>query len=258
MTQMIQPNLREIFLEEIKAREPKSPMSGSLQQGSILQAVSMRLDREFDEQAILTQWGELFRTGLLAWGMNLNNPNAPFFHLTVRGRQALANVSRDPSNPAGYLRHLNSIASLDAVSHSYLTEGLDCYVAGLHKAAAVMVGASAESVILFLRDATAEKLTSLAKAVPKAMEDWRIKTVSDTLREFFDAHKSSFERGLRESFEAYWSAFAQQIRASRNDAGHPTSVDPVTADTVHASLLIFPELVRLANQLSIWVRDELV
>jgi hypothetical protein len=26
------------------------------------------------------------------------------------------------------------------------------------------------------------------------------------------------------------------------DAGHPISVDPVTADTLHESLLIFPEL----------------
>lgn len=86
----------------------------------------MRLGRGFDEQAILTQWGELFRTGLLAWGLNLINPDAPFLHLTVRGRQSLANVSRDPSNPAGYLRHLSSIASLDPVSNSYLTEGLEC------------------------------------------------------------------------------------------------------------------------------------
>jgi hypothetical protein len=258
MAHIAGPNLREIFLEEIQAREPKNAMSASLQQASILQAVSMRLGRGFDEEAILTQWGELFRTGLLAWGLNLSNPSAPFFHLTTRGRQALANVSRDPSNPSGYLRHLSSIATLDPVSNSYLTEGLDCYVAGLHKAAAVMVGASAESVILCLRDATVAKLTSLGKPLPKPMEDWRIKTVSDALRTFFETQKSRFKRGLREPFEAYWSAFAQQIRASRNDAGHPSSVDPATADTVHASLLIFPELVRLANDLSIWVRDELV
>jgi hypothetical protein len=35
------------------------------------------------------------------------------------------------------------------------------------------------------------------------------------------------------------------------------SVDPVTPDTVHASLLIFPELPRLANNLSRWVADDL-
>ena len=120
-----------------------------------------------------------------------------------------------------------------------------------------MVGASAESVILDLRDRTVQKLTSLTHPIPKPMEDWRIKTVSDALRGFFDGHKAKFTRELREPFEGYWSAFAQQIRAARNEAGHPTSVDPVTPDTVHASLLIFPELVRLANNLARWVKDDL-
>jgi hypothetical protein len=138
-----------------------------------------------------------------------------------------------------------------------LTEGLDCHVAGFFKAAAVMVGAAAESVILDLRDNAVQKLKSLRQPIPKPLEDWRIKTVSDGLRAFLEGHQSKFARELREPFEAYWSAFAQQIRAARNDAGHPTNVDPVTPDTVHASLLIFPELVRLANGLSVWVKNDL-
>jgi hypothetical protein len=197
----------------------------------------------------------LFRTGLLAWGRSLSNPSSPFFHLTERGRQALENLTRDPSNPAGYLRHLASIAAPNPIAMSYLTEGLECYVAGLFKAAAVMVGGSAESMILELRNATTRKLDSLGKPVPKSLEDWRIKTVSDALRSFFDGQK--FKRELREPFDAYWSAFAQQIRSTRNDVGHPMSVEPVTPDTVHASLLIFPELARLADSLSRWVADEL-
>ena len=210
------------------------------------------------ERAILTQWHDLFRTGLLAWGLNLSNPNPPFFHLTDRGRRALANVTRDPSNPAGYIRHLSSIATLDPIATSYLTEGLDCYVDGLFKAAAVMIGCAAESVILCLRELTVQRLTVLGKTVPANMTEWRIKTVSDSLRNFFVGQSNSFNRELREPFEAYWAAFAQQIRASRNDAGHPASVDPVTPDTVHASLLIFPELARLANGLSNWVTNDLV
>jgi hypothetical protein len=191
------------------------------------------------------------------WGLNLSNPNPPFFHLTERGHQALQNITRDPSNPAGYLRHLASVATLDVVAAAYLKEGLDCYIEGLFKAAAVMIGGAAESVILDLRDVTVQKLNLLQKTIPKGLEDWRIKTVSDALRSFFERHVAQFKRELREPFEAYWSAFAQQIRASRNDAGHPVSVDPVTPDTVHASLLIFPELARLANSLPHWVNNDL-
>jgi hypothetical protein len=81
--------------------------------------------------------------------------------------------------------------------------------------------------------------------------------ISDSLYDFFHGHAKSFGRELKEPFEAYWSAFAQQIRAVRNEVGHPSSIDPVTPDTVHASLLVFPELARLANGLTDWVTTSL-
>ena len=60
-------------------------------------------------------------------------------------------------------------------------------------------------------------------------------------------------RPLSEAFESYWPAFLQQIRVSRNAAGHPTSVEPVEESTVHASLLIFPELLKLSTELEDWI-----
>jgi hypothetical protein len=260
MAQPVKPSIREVLLAEISAQEPKGYSGATLQQRSILDAAARKLGANHNqdlEQAILTQWGDLFRTGLLAWGLNLSNPDSPFFHLTERGREALQNLTRDPSNPAGYLLHLASVATLNPVAMSYLSEGLECYVAGLFKAAAVMVGGASESVILDLRDDVIRKLSVLKRSVPKGMDDWRIKTVSDALYSFFETNTSLFERELSESFEAYWSAFAHQLRTTRNSAGHPLSVDPVTPDAVHASLLIFPELAALANSLSRWITEEL-
>lgn len=261
MTQPPGPTVREALLAAIEARQPYGQ---TLQSTSVLKAAAEKLGALHNlelEQAILTEWGELFRTGLVAWGLNLMSPDAPHFHLTGRGRQALKNWTRDPSNSAGYLRHTNSIAKLDGVALSYLREGLDCYVAGFYKAAAVMVGAAAEKIVLDLRDLTVEKLTSVKVPVPRGLEieQWRVKTVSDALRRFFDSHKgkkdSQLGLDLSEAFEGYWSAFTVQIRAARNDAGHPSSVDPVTPDVVHSSLLIFPELARLANRLGQWIAD---
>src|SRR5437016_125384 len=76
-------------------------------------------------------WSELFRTGLIAWGVNLSNPNPPFSTLVIAAWKALENATSDPSNPAGHLRHLASIGTLNDAATSSLTEGLDCYVAGL-------------------------------------------------------------------------------------------------------------------------------
>lgn len=261
MAEPLKASIREFLLNEVMAQEPKNNLGQTLQQKGVLDAAARKLGASHSqdlEQAILTQWGELFRTGLLAWGLNLANPNPPFFHLTERGRKALEHLTRDPSNPSGYLRHLASIAALEPVAMSYLSEGLECYVAGLFKAAAVMVGGASESIIIDLRNVTVEKLTLLSKPLPKGLVDWRIKTVSDALHGFFEIHAPQFKRELRESFEAYWSAFAHQLRTTRNDAGHPVNVDPVTPDTVHASLLVFPELARLSRSLSCWVADDLV
>jgi hypothetical protein len=82
--QPVKPSIREVLLQEIKAQEAQTRTGGTLQQSSLLDAAARTL-KGCSHEAILTQWSELFRTGLLAWGMNLSNPNPPFFHLTDRG-----------------------------------------------------------------------------------------------------------------------------------------------------------------------------
>jgi hypothetical protein len=260
MSQPLQQSIREILLLEIQNQEPKTQFQQNLQSRSVLEAAARKLNVGQDpalQQAILTQWSELFRTGLLAWGLNLMNPNAPHFHITDRGRQALANATRDPSNPAGYLRHLASVAPLEGPALAYLTEGLECYVDGLFRAAAVMTGAAAECAMLNLRDITVASLTRLNRTAPKGMSDWKLKVLADALYQFFTSHKAQFDTKLREGFEANWPTILHQIRTTRNEGGHPASIEPVTPDTVHAALLVFPELARTAHGLAQWVANEL-
>ncbi|MGH9961506.1 MAG: hypothetical protein ACREBC_30995, partial [Pyrinomonadaceae bacterium] len=253
--------IREAILAVAEFQRPRDH-GGNLQSGSVLAAVLEKLapnlprDSELEE-AILTQFHDLLCTGIFAWGLNLSNPNPPFFHFTDRGRKALERLSRDPSNPGGYLRSLSARAVLNPVANSYLLEALDCYNSNLLKASAVMMGCTAESIVLNLRDELVKKLKSLGHAVPTKLNEWRVKTVLDTLFSYLDSKKSVFSRELREEFEAYWNAFGQQIRTTRNDAGHPTSVDPVTEDSVHASFLIFPEQAALAGKLQEWITNDL-
>ncbi len=255
MSSANKPDIRATLLKVIEERQPRGPTDSALQTNGVLQETAIRIETSRDislEQALLTQWHELFRTGYLAWGHNLNNTDPPFFHLTSKGRQALAQLSRDPANPDGYLRHLYSIANLSPITKSYLEEGLRCYVASLYKSSAVMIGAAAESIILELRDSVISKHASISN-----LKDWRVKRVLNGLKSFFDSQKSNLPNSLWEEYEAYWSAFTQQIRATRNEAGHPTNVDPVTAEAVHAGLLIFPELCQLANRLDAWLKNEI-
>jgi hypothetical protein len=249
-------DVRQVLLEEVQRARPKSPTDGSLQQNTVLRRVGERLSVVNDlelEQIVLAEWYGLFRTGYLSWGHNLNNCNPPFFHVTAHGAKALQALSRDPGNPAGYIGHLRSMASLNPVAMSYLVEGLDCYVGGHYKAAAVMLGASSESVILDLRDHLAQRLPEIGQTIPQKLLDWRVKSLLDELQSFIETRKNTLPRETREEFSAYWAAFAQQVRSVRNDAGHPTSVDPVSPDAVHASFLVFAPLAKLATQLHEWI-----
>ena len=249
--------IREHILEIAGAMRPRTWQdAASLQQGSVLQRVSEKLNvfSDFElEQMVLTEWQELFRTGVFAWGLNLSNPNPPFFHFTERGLRAIDRLTRDPGNPAGYLRHIDTVATMNPIARSYLEEGLACYVAGHYKAAAVIVGAASESLVLELRDAVSQRMHALALPEPKGLSDWRIKTITDTLYNLIDSKAAQLPRELREEFQSYWLAFSQQVRTTRNDAGHPTSIDPVSEGGVHASFLVFPDLVRLSAALQAWV-----
>jgi hypothetical protein len=58
---------------------------GWAQQASVLGEVANRIGiaRNDDrmQQRILTCWHDLFRLGRLSWGYNIDNPDAPFFHV---------------------------------------------------------------------------------------------------------------------------------------------------------------------------------
>jgi len=228
----------------------------NLQAGGVLQEASRRLplrDRA-TERALLTAFYDLFRTGYLSWGHDLPNPSPPFCHVTALGRQALALRSRDPANPDGYLAHLRHRAPLGPVTDSYITEALNTFNAACFKATAVMVGAAVESLVLGVRDALVARLQALGQPVPADLTDWRVKRVLASLETMITARMTALPAPLFERFEANWPAVTHQIRTARNEAGHPVTVEPVTAEEVHASLLIFPELATLANQVQEWIR----
>lgn len=248
--------IRQILLQIIDEQNPSDPEMSNLQQNGIISEASRRLGISrniHEEQELLSEWYELFRTGYMSWGHNVPNPNPPFCHVTRKGKIALERISRDPSNPQGYENYLASKASLNDVASSYLNEALDCYNSGSYKAAAVMIGAASESVILELRNEVVKSIRSNNGSPPQNIEDWKIKSVINALQSFFDSKKKEFSIELREAYEAYWAAFMQQIRAVRNDAGHPSSINPISEDSVHASFLIFPELASVAQSLKNWV-----
>jgi hypothetical protein len=111
----------------------------------------------------------------------------------------LEGLTPDPANPVGYRAHLYSVAKVNDVARSYVEEGVECYVSSFYRAAAVMTGAAAESIILELRDLLLDKLKGLGRNSPKDLDDWRIKRILDAMHGFFSSQKASLGAELGRS-----------------------------------------------------------
>jgi len=247
---------RETLLQVV-AEYAKS--GSSFQSGLVLREAAKRLqiNRNVpEEQALLTLWGDLFRQGLVAWGYDLNNAEAPFCHLTDRGRTTLEGVGRDPANPSGYLAALQSAGQISSLADAYIREALVTYNAGCVRATGVMVGAATEALIIDLRDAMVARITVQGRRPSAKLSDWRAKTVLDAIADELRPHVRLMGKALQDRYQYHWPGCTQQIRASRNDAGHPGSAT-VTEDDVHAALLLFPEVVKMANGLTAWITHNL-
>jgi hypothetical protein len=69
------------------AREYIEQGPGYSQETVVLREAAQRLgvgDDIKQQQQLLTAWNDLFREGVLAWGYDVDNPSAPFFHLAER------------------------------------------------------------------------------------------------------------------------------------------------------------------------------
>jgi hypothetical protein len=251
--------IRGVLLEVVAAldAQQQSPMQrGALQQVRVLRDAKEKLglvpSKGPEARALLTAWHDLFRAGHLAWGDDLDNPDAPFCHLTEQGRRTLQHLSRDPANPDGYRAYLQA-AGLNPIADAYVDEGLDAYNANCFRAAAVMVGAATESLVLELRDQIVSKVAARGGRPARDLSDFKIKRVLDALQREFQMKGADMPPQLAEDVGAYWPAFTQQIRSARNEAGHPVSLSSMTPERVHAALLVFPEVAKMTATLRDWI-----
>lgn len=202
---------------------------------------------------VMAAYDDLFRSGVINNGRAINQPGPDWGHLSEHGVETLKNVDRDPSNPRGYLKAIATHLKDQDIALSYLAEALDTYNKGSVKAAAVMLGCTAEALSLSLRDRLKSKIKSNGGSPPPGLDDWRIAAVLRTLEQQIDARVSVMARDLRERYESFWTAWTGLFRLTRNDAGHPKSIEPVTREAVHGQLLLLHEHARLVFDLATWI-----
>lgn len=236
--------------------ERKKDPERSFGRSYVLEQASRALGQWGDRaggRLVMAAYDDLFRSGVINFGRALNQPGPEWGHLTAHGVETLREIERDPANAAGYLNAISPHLKEQPIAISYLVEALDTYNKGSVKASAVMLGCAAEALSLAMRDRLVAKIQGNGGTPPTNLHDWRIATVIRAMEQQLDGRGATMPRDLRERYESYWPAWSGLFRMTRNEVGHPKSVDPVTREAVHGALLLFHEHARLMFDLVSWV-----
>ncbi|MDP9268861.1 MAG: hypothetical protein M3P27_11135 [Acidobacteriota bacterium] len=194
--------------------------------------------------------------GILIPGLNDSNQGWPFLRVTEYGRRCLQEDRILPHDPDGFLADFRSeVPQADTTIIEYLTESLQCYVHGLHRAAAVMLGGASEQAVLLLIESYGNSITdtqlkqSFKRNVEKATSIFR---KYEVFEKHFVNHKARVPKELTENLDSLLRGVFDLIRNSRNDAGHPAAGGLVSRDIVYSHLRLFTPYCKRTSELAAW------
>lgn len=195
---------------------------------------------------------EFMIQGVVAPGLNVGNPNLPFFHITDYGGRVLIEGEFLPHDPTGYLeRFRNEAPSLDSTVESYLAESLNCFTRGSLIASVVMLGVASERTFQLLCDSL---LNAIADTTEKSkfqeiLDKRAMKPKMDWVLNKIQAMQSKSPRPLPDNVNIMLASIFDFIRCQRNDLGHPQE-EPrkVTREDAYVNLRIFPSYSKMVNQ----------
>jgi hypothetical protein len=196
-----------------------------------------------DEQLLLESIWALIIQGVLVPGLAGSNQGYPFLVLTEYGKRCLEENQILPHDPDGYLREFHkAIPNVDSTITEYLTEGLQCYLRGLNRAAAVMLGGASEQAILLLIESYVSSMGDIAarERIKSEIEDARtIFTKYALFERHFSPIKRQMPDELKNNVDSQLRGVFDLIRGSRNDAGHPAGGIQIGRDAIYSHLCLF-------------------
>lgn len=186
---------------------------------------------------------EYLGIGILAPGLNRDNPGFPWVHLTEYGKKLLIEEV-NPYSAEKFVGEIEEIANilLDDIAEMYLFEALRCFRHNCYLGATVLLGGFSERVFLnFL----AEFIKYIRNPTKKADFENKIKekfiaTKFNTFIKTIEPLKKNLPKDIKDQIDLWLSSFFNHIRRVRNDVGHPTGTSISRADIL-AMFLPFPK-----------------
>jgi hypothetical protein len=196
-----------------------------------------------DQPLLLEVIWSLIVQGVLVPGSDDIRQGWPFLRLTEYGRRCVDEDRILPHDPDGYLREFQkAIPNADPAVIEYLTESLQCFIHGLNRAAAVMLGGASEKAVLLLIESYTNSISDIPTRQRFESEVQKTQSIFRKY-EFFDKQfsgiKNRMPKMLAENVDSLLRGVFDLIRNSRNDAGHPASGTLLDRDLVYSHLRLF-------------------
>ena len=192
---------------------------------------------------------QLIIEGVVSPGMNPDNLDLPWFHVTRHGREVLKSGPGNPHDPSGYLRNVcDKVPQPDPTVLAYITESLNSFRHGDRVAATVMLGIAAERVFLLLCDSLASALADAdeQKTLARILSRFPMKPKLDWVHQRIQSIKAP---GFPENANIMVTAIYDFVRGQRNDLGHPREKPPiVTQEDAFVNLQVFPRYYQTAEE----------
>jgi hypothetical protein len=144
----------------------------------------------------------------------------------------------EPRDPDGFLRRLHrQTPDIDPGALVYLDEALQAFNARCYLSSSVMLGVAAEQVFTGLARAVVDAVGSRSVKLGDALDNVRSSQNARfaELRKVLEPLRPNLPSGLADPLTL--DAVADLLRVTRNDAGHPTSVQ-IDEDTARTHLAV--------------------
>ena len=211
-----------------------------------------------DENAIRECIWSLIIQGIVVPGISndAHGSNLPWIQLTEWGKTCLNSGEYMPYDTGSFLRRLrNQIPGLDSSVELYLKEALNSFRADSYLAVAVMIGVASERILILLRDAihTAISQEDGKRRFMEKTESQIARRIYEAIAAKIDPVREQLPALLQDSIGTELDGIFNEIRRTRNDAGHPTG-RVIEREEAYALLQLFPVYAKSAYALLAWLK----
>ena len=207
-----------------------------------------------DAELVLDIVWDLFRQGILTFGLNASNLGWPWLRLSRFGEYALQHGSHRFHNKAGFMKGLCSeVTDISPDAVVYLREAVAAFYTDCLLSTCAMLGIAAESEFLRLLD-VAKNSNTYGKYFSRIGDGLNIRTKISRFQEAIKPIRTLLPKSATDELEDNLNTIQSVLRTVRNESGHPSGANPPSRDQVYVYLQLFipfaEQLMRLRRELS--------